>query len=575
MKLDPASSPLTEEVAREVCLRDGGIRALISGSIQQVAEDFQIGLKLIDPSTGATALIFVEDAGSEDEVLPALRRLVRQLREALGESIESIARSQAGLEKVTTPSFAALELYSKGQRLYASASFTQAAAFFDQAIAVDPEFASGYMGRALNSNVLGRDPRVDLQKAAEFSDTVTERERLLILLTEAIFVHGDVVKAMQTSEILVREYPDDYHGRFFRSYLLLASNDWDGWLEHTEGTQRTRPNDATLHFWKGLVLLLSQGDSEAAFREAQRVLDINPKFPAGFPHFAGPCRDWMRGDLVLAREGYTRLLTSEMSKLGPIFQMGVRQFVSRFFFFANDTDMALRLLGTSQWMVPRPPDELIARQHRLELALIHEEVGDSNLCQKLLRDQADSAVGIFKIQSLGWLGIHLARNGKSVEADAAREKLQSEESETPIGFFTPPVPGERARAKRAFGAQILGEVAISNENTRQGIDYFLKVVEIVPPRGSVFASVLKPRLYLVAKESMAQAYSREGELGDSIAAYRDIIDHKVLVATTPASGQIWLRALRAIIPLLKRTGQPEEAKKYLELLKQNSEEPVS
>jgi tetratricopeptide (TPR) repeat protein len=516
----------------------------------------------------------VEDADNQDEVLSALRRLGRELREALGESIVSISKSEAGLDKVTTPSFPALELYSKGLRLYESAGFTQAAAFFDQAISLDSEFASGYMSRALNGNILGRDPRADLQKAVQLSDTVTERERLLILLAEAIFVHQDTVKAMQLSKILVREYPDDYHGRFFRSYLLLVSDDWNGWLEHAEGMQRTRPYDATLHFWKGLVLLLSQGDWEKAAQEAQRVLAINPRYPAGFPHFAGPCRDWMRGDLSLAREGYMRLLTSDMATLGPLFQIGVRQFVSRFFFFVNDNDIALKLLETSEWMVPRPDDARIAQAFRFERALIYEELGQFSLCRKLLRQRADSTTGLFRIVALGWLGIHLAKNQESRAAEAVRKELQSDDTETPVGFFTPPVPQETERAKRAFSDQILGEVAISEGNLEEAIENFLRVTETVPPRGSIFASVLKPRLYFVANESLARAYLEMGNAEKCIEAYRSIIEHKGLVASTPASGRIWLRALRAIIPLLEKSGRADEAERYRGMLKRRRDEGV-
>jgi len=566
MKLDPASSRLTAGVARELCLRDGGIRAFIAGSIQQAGHNYQIALKLIEPLSGATAKIFVEDTVSEEEIFTALRRLAQQLRRALGESIDSIARSQPGLEKVTTPSLAALEAYSRGQRLYESAEFTKAGTLFDRAIALDRDFAAAYWSRACNTSVLGGDPRADFETAAALSDTVTERERLQILATHAFFIQRDMLKALQLCEILVREFPDDFNGLFLGSYLRLACGDWAGWMEHVEGLQRSRPNDASSHFWKGVVLLFVGGDSEGAYREARRTLQINPRFPAGFPHFAAPCRDWMRGILAAAREGYMRLLTRDMAKLGPLFQIGLRRYISRFFFSINDVDLALRPLETSEWMMPRPADSRIAQAFLLEKALIYEELGNSDLCRKFLRGRADSSSGISRITALGWLGIHAAKSGNSREAEHAMRELLNEQGEVRAGFFTPPLPGERERAQEAFSAQILGEIAVSKGKIAEEIQYFRKVLELVSPRGSVFSTVLSPRLFLVANESLAKACEQREEYEKSIEAYRAIIDHRSLLVTTPASGRIWLRAVRSIIPLPEEHGRPEDAEKYRGLL---------
>ena len=104
MRLD-VGTKLTEDLAREICLRDGGIRALITGSVQQSGHSFQTALKLIDPSTGGAVRILIEEAEDRDHVLASVGRLARRLRETLGESIESIASSQRELERLPRPLF--------------------------------------------------------------------------------------------------------------------------------------------------------------------------------------------------------------------------------------------------------------------------------------------------------------------------------------------------------------------------------------------------------------------------------------------------------------------------------------
>ena len=353
--------------------------------------------------------------------------------------------------------------------------------------------------RARNRNISGGDWEDDFRNATRLADKVTDRERLLILVTDAAFVQRDLVKALQLSEIMTREYPDDYSGRMICSYLRLAANDLQGWKEEVEQMLRARPNDAFSHLWKGLVLLVVIGDLEGAEVEARRVLEINPAFPAGFPYFCLPWVDGIRGDLTAARNGFRRLLITDMHRLGPVFQFTVRKFISRFFFFANEADLAFRLTTTSEWMTPRPPDSTVAAVYRLENALMRCELDKSDLCLSLLRDQAQSSIGLSRVEALGWLGIQLARMGETEEAERIRSDLARESREVPVGFFMPPLPEERAKAQRAFSSQIIGEIALQTGDSDRAIRYFEEVVASTPSQSSVFGSILGPRLYLVAR----------------------------------------------------------------------------
>jgi tetratricopeptide (TPR) repeat protein len=331
--------------------------------------------------------------------------------------------------------------------------------------------------------------------------------------------------------------------------------------------------DVTSRFWKGLSILLVEGDWNRANQQAREILEINPRYPAGFPYFAGPCKDWMDGEMSAARSGYWNILESTFPRLGPIFQVGIRQFIARFFFFNGETDLTLKLLETSEWMVPRLSDEIIANHHQLERSFVYQELGDINTSLNLLKQASESNQGIRKVESLGWLGILLAKQGDFSGAEKARKQLLEDETELSVGFFAPPLPREKKRAQNAFSEQILGEIANSKGENDRAVSHFLEVLRLVPPRGSTFLSALNPRLFLTANESLAAIYTRTGEVEKGIEALRAILRNKGLIATTAAAGRIWLRALNSIIPLLVENGQETEAREsrgYLEQIQQSS-----
>ena len=97
------NSPVDATVGREICLRDGAIRALVAGRIDKIGSHFILSAQLIEPATGRTVHGFEQDAGSEAMVLPAVHALANDVRQSLGEQLSEIQRSETTTPKVTTP----------------------------------------------------------------------------------------------------------------------------------------------------------------------------------------------------------------------------------------------------------------------------------------------------------------------------------------------------------------------------------------------------------------------------------------------------------------------------------------
>jgi eukaryotic-like serine/threonine-protein kinase len=173
---------LTPELGGELCQRAGG-KALLSGSIARLGNQYVIGLTAIACRDGQLLAIEQEQAANKEGVLKALGRAASSLRGQLGESLASIQKFDAPIEEVTTPSLEALKAYSLGAKAwYSRADYPAASAFLQRAILLDPNFAMAYGRLAMLNINTGEIQRgaENMDKAFQLRDRVSEREKLIL-----------------------------------------------------------------------------------------------------------------------------------------------------------------------------------------------------------------------------------------------------------------------------------------------------------------------------------------------------------------------------------------------------------
>ena len=215
-------------VGREIALRDGGIRAILTGRVDRLDTTYALSAVLVEPATGRRVASVREEAAGDSAFLPAVHRLSNRVRARLGEALADIERSARALEKVTTPSLSALQLFSEADRLLPLGKSDVAEELLRQAVAEDPDFASGYMQLALTIRYQLRPAPEYLppaERAVALAERVSERERYYILgsyhemLGQAAQAARDqdlatieYEQAVTVLEALVRLYPDHYWG---------------------------------------------------------------------------------------------------------------------------------------------------------------------------------------------------------------------------------------------------------------------------------------------------------------------------------------------------------------------------
>ena len=206
----PASTKLTPEVARELCLRAGS-KAFLAGSIGSLGSEFVLGLKAVTCQNGDTLAQEQVAASVKENVLDALGEAASKLRGELGESLATLQKFDVPLEQATTSSLEALKAYSLGQKADSEKGAAAALPYHQRAVELDPNFAMGYWavgGDYSNLGELGRAREYD-GKAFQLREHASEREKLTITGEYYLVVTGELEKAAQTCQEMMGSYPRD------------------------------------------------------------------------------------------------------------------------------------------------------------------------------------------------------------------------------------------------------------------------------------------------------------------------------------------------------------------------------
>lgn len=171
---------IDEALAVELAQRDG-IELVIAGAVTAVDSTYDIVVRCVDPLTSRDLRVRRERATGRAQLLPALDRLARGVRDDLGESIQTVGQA-IPLPQVTTPSLEALRLYADGNRAASAERLDQARTLWEQAIGLDSSFALAHaaLGGYWYRNNQRRQGDLHFARALAETDRLGMGERLLL-----------------------------------------------------------------------------------------------------------------------------------------------------------------------------------------------------------------------------------------------------------------------------------------------------------------------------------------------------------------------------------------------------------
>jgi len=271
-------SLLTLDRAREAAAREG-VRFVIAPRIATEAGGYRLSAVVLDAFTDRLVKEASTVAESRAGVLPALDRVLREVRATLGERASAGQERNEPLPMVTTPSLEALRSYALGARAWREGDYDLAEEFWHRAVDQDTGFAMAYhsIGRS-KALMHDRDSATYyFTRAFARSSRLTEWERLRLEESWATD-RGDGDSAVRISRTIAERFPS---GVSWYNYgtTLMQSNRCE---EAVPAFERALALDSlSYHSHINLATCARRNNAALALRHYEHAAAINPAYLNG------------------------------------------------------------------------------------------------------------------------------------------------------------------------------------------------------------------------------------------------------------------------------------------------------
>jgi len=241
----PPDARITRDIAREICERQG-IKAMLLGAISPLGSHYAISLEAVSAHTGDSIASEQVEADGKEQVLKALGQAASKLREKLGESLSSVEKFDAPIEKATTSSLEALQAYSRGFERHSSAKYSEAIPYYKDAVSKDPYFAIAYarLATCYNNTKQNELSRQAFEQAYNLRDRASEREKLFVSANYYGGVTGEWDKQIEQLENWKRTYPRDGEPFNLLANRYTLVGPFEKAIENAQQAVQLNPTDA-------------------------------------------------------------------------------------------------------------------------------------------------------------------------------------------------------------------------------------------------------------------------------------------------------------------------------------------
>ena len=227
---------------------------ILEGSVQKVNDQVRVNVQLINALTNAHLWAEIYDRKLSD-IFAVQSDIAKTVADTLQAKLTGAEKQMMAAQPTTDT--AAYELYHKGRSLWEKRSgdnIPKAIAFYEQAIARDPNYALAYAGLSSAYVILPFWAGVDrLDASSKAKDAALKALRLDPNLAEAHLALGKV--------------------------LFFSEIDLPGALREYQRAIELQPNDATAHHWLSNDALAALGRFEEAIAQGKRAVELDPLSP--------------------------------------------------------------------------------------------------------------------------------------------------------------------------------------------------------------------------------------------------------------------------------------------------------
>jgi tetratricopeptide (TPR) repeat protein len=571
----------SSEDLRKVAL-DLNATHIVQGSYIKLGEEFRIDMDVIDaPTLKSIGSEKIKGLG-ESSISEMIDDLTRKIKLHLYLTDETIAHDiDERVGKVTTDHPQAYRLYIEGRNFHNHDEYEKSIASMEKALEIDPEFALALRSISESYNNLGllSKSREYAERALEFRDRFTDRERFHFELLFYSSSEKTWEKAIAAGLNLIQNYPDDIRGNdlanlYFRlenwdeaigryqvflqneeiSYFpyrgIASSYEAKGMYNKSLEILENYLHDISEHYhvrWELAYSHLCQGNYDLALEEAQKLEPGNSDIKAYIYH----CRD----ELDEAEREYFNMLDSRINRdvvsacrlLGSLYLLQGRykdaeKQLLEGVAFAND-------IGEPSW------------KHLIHLDLSYFYLISGNLDKALEESKVTLTLAVEtesicrQIESLHLMGliyVHMRLfDAAQQEADELRDLAENWLNRKLMRYYY----------------HLIGKIERGKKNFSEAIGNLKKAITLLPFQHYEWYFQL-PMAHSLFLESLASAYYKSGDFELAQEEYVKIID---LTVGKLWYGDIYSHSYYMLAKVFEQNGQSEEAikhyEKFLTLLK--------
>lgn len=537
----PANTKLTPDVAADICERTASA-AVVEGSITCFGNEYQLSLCARHCLTGDVLHQEQARAARQEEVFKTLAQMAKRFGTRAGESLPSMQEEPSLPTEATTSSQEAWRSYSAAMKGFqARAQSTESLSLLRRATEIDPAFAMAhaYLGRLHSDLGEPETGALDIAKAYELRESVSDRENYFITFSYHRQVTRNLELGRQTLESWKQKYPSDLVPHGFLSGFASA----------------------------GL------GHYDQAVEEGLKAIELDPDFSIGYENVA-----WAYVYSNRPSEAEALLRKAAERHIEVIQFSLVRYAIA---FLGSDTAAMEReatqrqATGRTQGSFEHQEALTCAYQGRLKEAARLSDRAVSLARQGGLLERAAQFAGA----RAAWNALFENRREAQRSAEAAlslcrsrdadygpafalallEDSAQAHEIKTNLETRYPQdtsVQFSYLPALRALEALSRGDAAKALEMTHAAASYDLAV-----PGTAFFTGAFFGALYPVYVRGLA--YSRLGRHSEAAAEFQTILDHSGLVGNDPIGSMARLQLARALSASGNRA---ESAAAYADLL---------